>query len=93
MAGVDRSTREPERPGLVIWSLDVISDQRPTGNHNRRSAKPGVGGGRSSDEAANPRGAKGPCQIHVFIRSEEIRLDTRPTTEEHGGLTLGPTTG
>ena len=30
--------------------------------------------------------AKGPCRIHVFIRCEEIRLDTRPTTEEHGGL-------
>jgi hypothetical protein len=30
----------------------------------------------------NSRGAKGPCQIHVFIRSEEIRLDTRPTPEE-----------
>ena len=34
----------------------------------------------------NSCGAKGPCQIHVFIRSEEIRLDTRPTTEESGGL-------
>jgi RNA-directed DNA polymerase len=34
----------------------------------------------------NARGAKGPCRIRVFIRSEEIRLDTRPTTEEHGGL-------
>jgi hypothetical protein len=30
----------------------------------------------------NSRGAKGPCQIHVFIRSEEIRLDSRPPTEE-----------
>jgi len=34
----------------------------------------------------NSRGAKGPRQIHVFIRSEEIRLDTRPTTEESDGL-------
>jgi hypothetical protein len=34
----------------------------------------------------NSRGAKGPWRIHVFIRSEEIRLDTRPTTEEHDGL-------
>ena len=34
----------------------------------------------------NSRGAKGPCQIHVSIRREEIRLDTRPTTEESGGL-------
>jgi RNA-directed DNA polymerase len=34
----------------------------------------------------NSRGAKGPCQIHVFIRGEEIRLDTRPTTEERDGL-------
>ena len=34
----------------------------------------------------NSRGAKGPCQIHVFIRSEENRLDTRPTTEESDGL-------
>ena len=34
----------------------------------------------------NSRGAKGPCQIHAFIRSEEDRLDTRPTTEESDGL-------
>ena len=34
----------------------------------------------------NSREAKGPCQIHVFIRSEENRLDTRPTTEESDGL-------
>ncbi len=34
----------------------------------------------------NSRGAKDPCQIHVYIRGEEIRLDTRPTTEESGRL-------
>jgi hypothetical protein len=34
----------------------------------------------------NSRGAKGPCQIHVFIRGKENRLDTRPTTEESDGL-------
>ena len=34
----------------------------------------------------NSRGAKGPCRIHVFIRGEETRLDTRPTTEETGRL-------
>ena len=34
----------------------------------------------------NSRGAKGPCRPNCFIRSKEIRLDTRPTTEEHGGL-------
>jgi hypothetical protein len=34
----------------------------------------------------NSRGAKGPCQIHAFIRSEEDRLDIRPTTEESEGL-------
>ena len=34
----------------------------------------------------NSRGAKGPCRIHVSIRREEIRMDTRPTTEEAGGL-------
>jgi len=48
--------------------------------------------GRESEGAVvamkrgNSRGAKGPWRIHVFIRSEETRLDTRPTTEEHGGL-------
>jgi hypothetical protein len=30
--------------------------------------------------------AKGPCQIHVFIRGKENRLDTRLTTEESDGL-------
>jgi len=35
----------------------------------------------------NSRGAKDPCRTNVFIRSKEIRLDKRPTTEEHGGLT------
>ena len=34
----------------------------------------------------NSRGAKDPCQIHVSIRSEENRLDTRPTTEESDGI-------
>jgi len=34
----------------------------------------------------NSRGAKDPCQIHVYIRGKEIRLDTRPTTEEGGRL-------
>ena len=29
---------------------------------------------------------RAPAEIHCFIRSEEIRLDERPTTEEHGGL-------
>ena len=48
--------------------------------------------GRESEGAAvaskrgNSRGAKGPCRIHVSIRREEIRLDTRPTTEEAAGL-------
>ena len=35
----------------------------------------------------NSRGAKDPCRPNVFIRRKEIRLDERPTTEEHGGLT------
>ena len=30
---------------------------------------------------------RAPADLIVFIRSKEIRLDTRPTTEEHGGLT------
>ena len=34
----------------------------------------------------NARRAKDPCRPNCFIRSKEIRLDTRPTTEEHGGL-------
>ncbi len=32
----------------------------------------------------NCRGAKVPCQIRVFIRGKENRLDKRPTTEEGG---------
>ena len=34
----------------------------------------------------NSCGAKGPCRIHVFVRGEETRLETRPTTEETGRL-------
>jgi RNA-directed DNA polymerase len=48
--------------------------------------------GRESEGAivamkrGNSRGAKDPCRPNVSIRSKEIRLDERPTTEEHGGL-------
>jgi RNA-directed DNA polymerase len=42
----------------------------------------GVGQARSSEEAANPRGAKGPECKHASIRGEEIRLDANPTTED-----------
>ena len=50
------------------------------------------GHGRESEGAivamkrGNSRGAKDPCRPNVSIRSKEIRLDERPTTEEHGGL-------
>jgi RNA-directed DNA polymerase len=37
-------------------------------------------------KGGNSRGAKGPCRSHVFIRGKEIRLDTRPTTEESDSL-------
>jgi RNA-directed DNA polymerase len=42
----------------------------------------GVGQARSSEEAANPRGAKGPECKHASIRGEETRLDANPTTED-----------
>ena len=37
-----------------------------------------------ASKRGNSRGAKVPCRIHVFIRRKEIRLDSRPTTEESG---------
>jgi hypothetical protein len=52
--------------------------------HNRQRAAAGVGGGHSSVEAGNDRGAKAPCREHVFIRRKEIRLDQHPTTDETG---------
>jgi RNA-directed DNA polymerase len=42
----------------------------------------GVGQARSSEETANPRGAKGPECKHASIRGEETRLDVNPTTED-----------
>jgi RNA-directed DNA polymerase len=48
---------------------------------------PGVGGVHNSEDAANPRGAKGPCGRHVVVREEENRLDN-PTTEK---ATMSPT--
>jgi len=58
----------------------------------RRKSITVVGHGRESEGAivamkrGNSRGAKDPCRPNVSIRSKEIRLDERPTTEEHGGL-------
>jgi hypothetical protein len=40
-----------------------------------------VGGLHRSEEAANPRGAKGPYWNHVCVREEESRLDN-PTTDK-----------
>lgn len=57
-----------------------------------RRSDPVAGHGRESEGAivvmkrGNSRGAKDPCRPNCFIRSEEIRLDKCPTTEEHGGL-------
>jgi RNA-directed DNA polymerase len=55
-------------------------------------ASPGVGGVHSSEEAANPRGAKGPYWKHACVREEESRLEN-PTTDEaaRGKKTLPPT--
>ena len=58
----------------------------------RRKSITVAGHGRESEGAivvmkrGNSRGAKDPCRPNGFIRSKEIRLDKRPTTEEHGGL-------
>jgi RNA-directed DNA polymerase len=46
----------------------------------------GVGGARSSDEAGNDRGAKGPWQVHAEARGEECRLGTKSPTTEEGWL-------
>jgi RNA-directed DNA polymerase len=61
--------------------------------HQRRESITVTGHGRESEGAivamkrGNSRGAKDPCRPSVSIRSKEIRLDERPTTEEHGDLT------
>lgn len=52
-----------------------------TGRHNRHPAVSGVGGVHSSEEAANPRGAKGPYWRHVSVRQEASRLE-HPNTED-----------
>lgn len=46
------------------------------------AALPEVGEAHSSGEPANHRGAKEPCRRHVSTRRKEIRLATRPSTEE-----------
>ena len=50
--------------------------------HNRPAARAGVGGVHSSDEAANPRGAKESCRDHAIRQRMETRLDSHPTTED-----------
>jgi RNA-directed DNA polymerase len=61
-------------------------------NNWRRKEITDVGHGRESEGAivamnrGNTRGAKDPCRVNVFIRSKEIRLDARPTTEKVGKL-------
>ena len=45
--------------------------QRGAGMHNRPAARVGVGGVRSSAEAANPRGAKGPHLVEVNSEAED----------------------
>ena len=84
-AGVERSTEEPERPDRVRRAPGhgVASDRR-------REYITVAGHGRESEGAivamkrGNSRGAKDPCRTNVFIRSKEIRLDERPTTEDSG---------
>src|SRR5438128_2534220 len=87
MAGVDRSARNLGDP--TTWDIS-----RVWGWINRRR-KPitAVGRGRESEgvivarKRGNSRGAKDPCRTDVSIRREEIRFDTRPTTEDIGQLT------
>ena len=82
MAGVDRSTRNLRDPAW--WSVIWINDGRETITACRPSRE--SEGAIIASKRGNSRGAKGPCQMHAFIRSEEDRLDTRPTTEEVGKL-------
>jgi hypothetical protein len=77
---------KPGRPDRVRRLHGMELERLAAEINNRHWARPGVGGGHSSDEASNYRGAKDPCRPNVFIRCKEIRLDERPTTEEHGGL-------
>src|SRR5256885_1329363 len=87
MAGVDRSARNLGDPVLRniprVWGWD----------HRRRKPITAVGQGWESEGAivamkrGNSRGAKDPCRTDVSIRRKEIRLDTRPTTEDIGQLT------
>lgn len=54
--------------------------------HNARGDRPGVGGARSSDEAGNDRGAKGPCRRHAESDVRRSRLRTNAATEEPDGF-------
>jgi RNA-directed DNA polymerase len=68
--------------GLMAWGP----------SHWRRKSITIAGHGRESEGAivamkrSNFRGAKDPCRTNVSIKSKEIRLDSRPTTEEAGNL-------
>ena len=83
-ADVDRSIEEPERPGQVIRTQGLTRLNSPreyitAGRPGRESE-----GAVVARKRGNARGAKDPCQIRVFIRGKENRLDKRPTTEESG---------
>lgn len=56
-----------------------------------RPLGPEVGGVRSSEEAGNDRGAKGPCQVRVLFQGREDRLGPNdPTTETRQSNDLPP---
>ena len=75
--------------GLMAWG---------TTNWRRKSITV-AGLGRESEGAIvamkrrNFRGAKDPCRTNVSIKSKEIRLDSRPTTEDAGNSEPESTTG
>ncbi len=75
-ARIDRSRNLGDPAGLGS------DPQGHGGIHNPMSPPcPGVGGARSSGEAANHRGAKGPCRRNADVEEEENRLGESPTTE------------
>ena len=69
------------------WRSDVrVGRQDNAGRETRTVRRPGreSEGDIGASKRGNSRGAKVPYRIRVFIRREETRWDTCPTTEERG---------
>ena len=65
---------------------DPSSWVEPNAPGNRQAAAAEVGGARSSEEAGNDRGAKGPYRTKRVNQREEFRLDRDDPTTVQGVL-------